>query len=186
MSKTIVRVPPVKPLPSPAVLCVFVVARPRAGKSTVAAAFERALGVPYIESSVILNEQVEHERHLPAGTIAAARATDREIWRPELIAAGNAALAAGAPAGLVCVRRGFRVIDGIRQSEELHLAMAEARRRGLVPLTVFVESQRGIEGPKDNTQAQALLGLSHVVLHNDSTIAALDLEVRRILARYSL
>jgi hypothetical protein len=185
MIKTVVRVPPVKPLPPRAALCVFVVARPRAGKSTVAAAFERALGVPYIESSVVLNEILERDLHLPAGTIAAARAINSETWRPELVAAGNAALAVGAPAGLICVQRGFRIVDGIRKSKELHLAMAEARKRGLYPLTLFVESKRALGGPKDNTQALALLGLSHVVLHNDSTIAAMEVEVHRILARYS-
>lgn len=185
MSKTVIRVPPTRPIPPRAALCVFVVARPQAGKSTVAAAFERALGVPFIESSIVLNEQLEHARHLPVGTIAAARAANHEQWRPELVVAGKAALAAGKPAGLICVRRGFRIIDGIRAGEELHMAMAEARKRHLVPLVVFVESQRGRQGPKDSTQAEALMGLSHLVLHNDSSIADLDAEVARILARYT-
>jgi hypothetical protein len=163
---------------------VFVVAGAKqSGKSTVAALFGHRLGVEYVESSAVINERIEKERGLPRGTIAAARAQHHDNWRAEQIAVGNAMSAAGEPPGLLCVRRGYRVIDGIRRGKELRLSVEAARAAGRVPLVVFVDRPGG-QGAADNTEGPALRAQADAMIINDSTMAALAEPVDTLLRGY--
>ena len=149
-------------------LTVFVVATaPQSGKSTVAAEAARLLETGWINSSAVIAERVERRLGLPYGYVAETRAADHEAFRPELIEEGDRMAAEGTSPGVECVRRGYRVIDGIRRREELEAAVAEVRAGGGRPLVLCV---RRPDAPAlaDNTEAAALESLADRLLVNDA------------------
>jgi len=155
-------------------MAIFVVSgRPRSGKTTVSAIAADFLGVQPVISSSAVSSRVEARLHLTPGTISAQRAIDPERFRPELIAEGNAMAAAGQSPGLLCVQAGSRVIDGMRRVSEVRESCAEARKRGLMPIVLFVENPRDAARVNDNSEGPGLRLLADAIIINDSSMTAL-------------
>jgi hypothetical protein len=152
-------------------LAIFVVSgRPRSGKTTVSAIAAEFLGVTPVISSHQVNGRIETRLGLRPGTIIAERVIDPERFRPELIAEANAMAAAGMSPGLLCVRAGSRVIDGMRRVSEVRESRAEARKRGLIPIVLFVENPRDAVRINDNTESLGLRAMADVVIRNDASV----------------
>ena len=158
----------------------FVIAtRKQSGKSTAAKILAKFTGAKEIGTSAIINEIVEHEHDLPAGTIARARATDPEAYRPELIATGDLMDAQGRTVGVVALERGYRIIEGIRRTAELRKAIAYAQSHSSVPPYVICLENPDSSIPADNTEADGLRALADVVIPNNPKAGTLDeLETR--------
>ena len=160
--------------PSRERMAIFVVSgRPRSGKTTVSAIAADFLGVKPVISSSAVSSRVEARLHLNPGAISAQRALDPELFRPELIAEGNAMAAAGQSPGLLCVQAGSRVIDGMRRVSEVRESCAEARKRGLIPMVLFVENPRDAARVNDNSESTGLRLLADAIIINDSSMTAL-------------
>ena len=152
-------------------LAIFVVSgRPRSGKTTVSAIAAEFLGVSPVISSTVVNRRIEARMGLAPGTIAAERVLDPEHFRPELIAEGNAMAAAGMSPGLLCVQAGSRVIDGMRRVSEVRESCAEARKRGLIPIVLFVDNPRDATRVNDNTESLGLRSIADVIISNDASV----------------
>lgn len=151
---------------------VFVVAlAPQSGKSTVARHLAERLGVAWAASSWAVARSLETRLELVPGQIAAERADDHERWRPELIEEGDRMRAEGSHPGAVCVREGYRVVDGIRSVAELQAARLEALRLGLQPLVLCIERPGAVVS--DNTDAAGLREEADAVIVNDGSISEL-------------
>jgi hypothetical protein len=152
-------------------LAVFVVSgRPRSGKTTVSTIAAEFLGVAPVISSHQVNGRIETRLGLKPGTIIAERAIDPERFRPELIAEANAMAAAGMSPGLLCVQAGSRVIDGMRRVSEVRESCTEARRRGLIPIVLFVENPHDATRVNDNTESFGLRSIADAVITNDASV----------------
>lgn len=167
---------------APATVLVVALA-PQSGKSTVAAEAARLLHTPWINSSAVIAERLEQRLGLPAGRIAETRAVDHEAYRPALIEEGNRMAAEGTSPGVECVRRGYRVIDGIRRREELEAAIHEVRARGGLPIVICV---RRPDAPAlaDNTESVALASLADVTIDNDGPLSRLRRRTSSALRRF--
>ena len=75
--------------------------------------------------------------------------------------------AEGTSPGVECVRRGYRVIDGIRRREELEAALAEVRAGGGRSLVLCVRRPNA-PALADNTESAALEALADEVIVNDA------------------
>ena len=166
-------------------LAVFVVsARPQSGKTKVGEVIAQALGVDLAISSAVVNTRIEAEFGFPAGTIALVRAVRPEYFRPDLIATANAMAAAGESPGLLCVRAGARVIDGMRRVSEVKESAKEARARGLVPVVIFVERPDNDSRVNDNTESDGLRAIADAVVLNDAGLS--ELPARALSTLYCL
>ena len=76
--------------------------------------------------------------------------------------------ATGDHPGAVCVREGYRVVDGIRSVAELQAARLEALRLGLRPLVLCIERPGLVVS--DNTDAAGLRAEADAVLINDGSL----------------
>ena len=81
--------------------------------------------------------------------------------------------AAGQSPGLLCVQAGSRVIDGMRRVSEVRESCAEARKRGLMPIVLFVENPRDAARVNDNSEGPGLRLLADAIIINDSSMTAL-------------
>ena len=147
----------------------------QSGKTTVAGRAAAILGVGTITSSAVLNAPAERRLGLPAGTIAAARASDHSAYRDELIREGDMMRARGESPGAACVAAGYRVIDGLRTAKEVAMTRRAAVDLGLSPVVLFVENPRKPVA-SDNTQTEQLRAAADIVIRNDSS---LDVLLRR-------
>lgn len=148
---------------------VFVVAlAPQSGKSTVARHLAARLGTPWAASSWAVARSLESRLELSVGQIAADRAADHDRWRAELIEEGDRMRAEGVHPGAVCVREGYRIVDGIRSVAELQAARLEALRLGLRPLVLCIE--RPGATLSDNTDAAGLRAEADAVIVNDGSL----------------
>ena len=170
------------PMTTPATILVVALA-PQSGKSTVAAEASRLLGSPWINSSAVIAERLEQRLGLPKGRIAEARAVDHEAYRPALIEEGNRMSAEGTSPGVECVRRGYRVIDGIRRREELEAAVAEVRLRGGLPIVICVRRPHA-PALADNTESAALAAQADVIIDNDGALSRLRRRTASVLRRH--
>ena len=170
------------PMTPPATILVVALA-PQSGKSTVAAEASRLLGSPWINSSAVIAERLEQRLGLTKGQIAAARTIDHDAYRPALIEEGNRMAAEGTSPGVECVRRGYRVIDGIRRRTELEAAVAEIRRAQGLPIVICVRRPNA-PALADNTEAAALAALADVIIDNDGPLSRLRRQTASVLRRY--
>lgn len=160
---------------------IFVVAlAPQSGKSTVARHLAEQLGVPWAASSWAVSRSLESRLDLPSGRIAADRVADHERWRPELIEEGDRMREAGDHPGAVCVREGYRVVDGIRSVIELQAARLEALKLGLRPTVLCIE-RPGL-AVSDNTDAAGLRAEADAILVNDGSLDELLARARAAIA----
>jgi hypothetical protein len=171
------------PTPSPELpdrrhrpIAVFVIGgTAKSGKTTVANYCAERLGTAAITSSSIIEPLVDAQLGLPRGTVARYRQIDRDAFRQALIETANALAERGEPPGLLCVKAGFRIVDGIRRVTELALAKAEAERLGLRPIVIFVE--RPGMPIVDNTESDGLRAMADVEIVNDGDVTALRTKV---------
>ena len=165
------------------VTILVVALAPQSGKSTVATEAARLMGTTWINSSAVIAERLEERLSLPAGRIAETRKLDHEAYRPALIEEGNRMVAEGTSPGVECVRRGYRVIDGIRRRDELEAAIAEIRARGGRSLVICV---RRPDAPAltDNTEAAALAALADATIANDGSLTQLRRRTAVTLRRH--
>jgi hypothetical protein len=170
------------PMTAPATILVVALA-PQSGKSTVAAEASRLLGSPWINSSAVIAERLEQRLGLAKGQIAAARVIDHDAYRPALIEEGDRMAAEGTSPGVECVRRGYRVIDGIRRRTELEAAVAEIRRTQGHPIVICVRRPNA-PALADNTEAVALAALADVIIDNDGPLSRLRRQTASVLRRY--
>lgn len=165
-------------------LSIFVVGgTEQSGKTTVAARCAAILGTAAISSSVMLNPLVEKRLRLPSGTIALARARDHNAYRADLIAETDRLSAREESAGLLCLRAGYRVIDGLRRASEVKQCRAAARKRGWRPLVLFLE-RSGRGAATDNTETAALRRLADAVISNDGGLDHLMSKTDAVLRRF--
>jgi hypothetical protein len=166
------------------VTILVVALAPQSGKSTVATEAARLMGTTWINSSAVIAERLEQRLGLPAGRIAEARRLDHDAYRPALIEEGNRMAAEGTSPGVECVRRGYRVIDGIRRRDELEAAVAEIRARGGRSLVICV---RRPDAPAltDNTEAAALAALADATIANDGSLTQLRRRTAATLRRHA-
>ena len=166
------------------VTILVVALAPQSGKSTVATEAARLMGTTWINSSAVIAERLEERLSLPAGRIAETRKLDHEAYRPALIEEGNRMVAEGTSPGVECVRRGYRVIDGIRRRDELEAAIAEIRARGGRSLVICV---RRPDAPAltDNTEAAALAALADATIANDGSLTQLRRRTAVTLRRHA-
>jgi hypothetical protein len=165
------------------VTILVVALAPQSGKSTVATEAARLMGTTWINSSAVIAERLEERLRLPAGRIAETRKLDHEAYRPALIEEGNRMVAEGTSPGVECVRRGYRVIDGIRRRDELEAAIDEIRARGGRSLVICV---RRPDAPAltDNTEAAALAALADATIANDGSLTQLRRRTAVTLRRH--
>ena len=91
--------------------------------------------------------------------------------------------AEGTSPGVECVRRGYRVIDGIRRREELEAAVAEVRARGGLPIVICVRRPNA-PALADNTESAALAALADVIIENDGPLSRLRRRTSAALRRF--
>ena len=135
------------------------------GKTLVAEYLMRRFGVPTVSSSVVIEPRVDVLLGKPVGTVAEARKMWRDAYRQDLVDEGDRMRAAGHPPGVVCVRKGYRIIDGLRTGPELAASIDYARSIGLDPF-VFCVDRHG-RPPIDNTDVAGLSALADTMIHND-------------------
>ena len=156
----------------------------QAGKSTGAHFVAGMLDAPYISTSRIISERVEDRLGLARGSIPAIRAHDAEAYRDELINEGNHMDDLGKPPGVVALERGYRVIEGIRRTNELVQTVAYAQHMyGLRPLVVCIERPGG-PPLNDNTQAAGLRQHADELILNDGDFESLRLKIKEVLERH--
>lgn len=160
------------------ITCFVVAPAKRSGKSLVASLLAAALDVDWVASSDMVIERLEPRLGLAPGTIKAARHSNAESFRTEMVEEGNRMTTAGAAPGVLCVRRGYTVIDGLRRGAEVTDASAEARRLGRQPIVICVE--RAIATGTDNSEGAALRAAADFTIRNDGTIEDLAAEVSHI------
>ena len=155
-------------------LAVFIVSgRPRSGKTTVCAIVAALIGAMPVESSSMVTWPIEQAMGLERGTIERERLIDAERYRPEMIKVANAMAAEGNSPGLLCVKAGHRLIDGMRRVSEVEDSQAEARSRGLIPVVLFVENPKDLARVNDNTESAGLRRIANAIIVNDSTVEEL-------------
>jgi 3'-phosphoadenosine 5'-phosphosulfate sulfotransferase len=81
--------------------------------------------------------------------------------------------AQGNSPGLLCVKEGHRLIDGMRRVSEVEDSQAEARQRGLIPVVLFVENPKDLARVNDNTESAGLRHIANGIIVNDSTVEEL-------------
>jgi single-stranded-DNA-specific exonuclease len=153
---------------------LIIATRKQSGKSTAAKILAKFTGAREIGTSAIINEIVEQEHDLPAGTIARTRATDPEAYRPELIATGNRMDDMGQTVGVLAQQRGYRIIEGIRRTGELRKAIDFAREHSSRPPFVICLENPDSTVPADNTEADGLRALADVIIPNSPKTGTLD------------
>ena len=164
--------------PAASLTCFVVAPAKRSGKSLVASLLAAALDVDWVASSDMVVERLEPRLGLAPGTIKAARHSNAESFRAEMVAEGNRMTADGNAPGVLCVRRGYVVIDGLRRGAEVADASAEARHLGRTPVVICVE--RASATGTDNSESDALRAAADFTIRNDGTIEDLAGEVSRL------
>lgn len=165
---------------------IFVVATaPQSGKTTVARLFSQLTGEEWAPSSRPVVERLERRLDLPAGTIDRIRSTDSERYRPELIEEGNRMAAEGLSPGLLSVRAGYAVIDGLRREKELAESRDEVLMSRRCCLIVCVVRPTDGEQTQDNTEAEGLLAQADTVLLNNGDLGQLTGKVQQLWRDYT-
>jgi single-stranded-DNA-specific exonuclease len=153
---------------------LVIATRKQSGKSTAAKILAKLTGAREIGTSIIINEIVEKEHDLASGTIARARIDNPEAYRPELIATGNRMDDEGQTVGVVALTRGYRIVEGIRRTDELRKAIDYTRAHtGRAPFVICLENPDA-SVPADNTEAEGLRALADVVIPNNPKSGTLD------------
>lgn len=152
----------------PRVVALVVAPAKQSGKSLVASLLAAALETDWIASSDVVTERLEARLGLAPGTVKEARHANPETFRDDLVAEGNRMTAAGEAPGVLCVRRGYGVIDGIRRESELAAARAQCETLGRIPVVICVTRRSAVGS--DNTEAAAMLEAADYTIANDGSI----------------
>ena len=144
----------------------FVIGLPHSGKELTANLLSHYLGLPRASSSSIVFDALACRRGVQRWEL---EATPKGSIRPELEQMGNT-LCEADPGALVAplLRRGVRIIHGIRRREELRAARAEAIQLGLSPVVVWLERH---EREYDITEVTR--GDADYVIKNHGTVGRL-------------
>jgi len=115
----------------------FIVGLPNSGKEIAANLLATFLQAPRASSSSIIFDALAAQRGVPRWEL---EASPKSVLRPELERVGDA-LCEADPACLVAplLKRGVRVIHGVRRRNELRAARAEAIQMGLSPVVVWLD-----------------------------------------------
>jgi len=145
---------------------VFVIVglAPGCGKTESATGVGNCLELERISTSTLIAEQAERLRGMAPGTIARARARDRDAYRDLLGRVGDLMTDAGEPPPSLAICRGYRVIDGARRVADVEHARWTATGLGLVP---FVLCLRRRETSTYDISESALLETANEVIDND-------------------
>jgi len=125
----------------------FIIGLRESGKELVANLLSHTLGERRGATSSIIYDEVARQRGVPRWEV---ESLPKDELVPELVRVGNS-LCATDPSALVAplLRRGVRVVYGIRRRVELAAARRAAATQGLTPVVVWLD--RG-EGSNDNTE----------------------------------
>ena len=165
---------------------VFIVgASPQSGKTEASRIVARLLDTPAVGTSDVINEMLEKDLNLAAGTIRADRDRNPDKWRPELVAKGNWMADNGLTAGILALQRGYRVIEGVRRASELKEAIGYARSiSGLRPIVLCLIDPNAPARVNDNTEGESLIALSDRLIENTPMSPGADQAAKtRSLAR---
>jgi hypothetical protein len=157
----------------------FVVGLPHSGKELTANLLSHFLNLPKAASSSIVYDALASRRGVQRWELEASPKVE---ITPDLEQMGNVMCEID-PAALVAplLRRGVRIIDGIRRRVELCAARAEAIQLGLYPVVVWLDRHGG---EFDNTEVTR--GDADYIINNHGSVGRLTELVCELASEFAL
>jgi len=152
---------------------------PKSGKKLAGQLFSHAARVTHAATSSIVYEELAKERGVRPWEL---ESLEKDDLVPDLVRVGNA-LCANTPTALVAplLKRGVRVISGVRRRVELRAARQHIRDCGLVPVIVWMD-RRGVV--RDNTEVG--IGDADWVIRNYGSVGYLAERVAELADEFQV